>query len=271
MVVKYEQTGLKILNTVAFLGMIAVNALANIIPFNGRTTGEVSDLYPNLFTPAAFTFSIWGLIYVLLALFVLVQFGVFHVEESVREEAVNRIGWLFFVSCLANAGWIFAWHYELLPLSVLLMLVLLASLILIVARLKPLSLPRIRDKMLIRLPFSVYFGWITVATIANITALLVGFGWDGRGISEEVWTVLILSVGLLIAVAVMLKNRDSAYGLAVFWAYLGILVKHISPEGFASGYPVVIFTVCVCMAVLAGTAVSVFVSQRKNSFSVGHN
>lgn len=271
MEVKSGQKVLKFLNAIAFLVMVAVNTLANVIPLNGMTTGAVSEQYPNLFTPAAYTFSVWGLIYVLLALFLLAQFGVFRLDESGRERAVKQVGPLFAVSCAANAGWIFAWHYGLIALSVLLMLALLVCLIFTVSRLQKPELPRLRDKLLLRLPFSVYFGWITVAAIANFTAYFVSIGWDGWGISEEIWMVMGLLAGLLIAVAVMRKNRDPAYGLVVFWAYLGILVKHISPSGFANGYPIVIFTVCGCMALLAAAIASLLFSKKNSIFSPKRN
>ncbi|HUX47758.1 MAG TPA: tryptophan-rich sensory protein, partial [Dehalococcoidia bacterium] len=165
---------LSILNLLGFLGTVVVNGLAIILPINNKTTAYLSDQYPNLFTPAGLTFAIWGLIYVLLAIFVIYQ-----LIPSVRRDAqkidfVQRIGPLFFISCIANIGWIYAWHYEMVSLSLVLMLILFGSLLAIYLRLNigKSEAPK-TEKYLVHLPFSVYLGWITIATIANATALMV--------------------------------------------------------------------------------------------------
>jgi len=166
---------LSILNLLGFIGTVVVNALATTLPINNITTGELSDLYPNLFVPAGLTFAIWGLIYVLLGIFV-----IYPLIPSVRRDAqkvdfVQRIGPLFFISCLANIGWIYAWHYKIVPLSLALalMLILFGSLLAIYLRLNVgrSEAPK-TEKYLVHLPFSVYLGWITIATIANATAIL---------------------------------------------------------------------------------------------------
>lgn len=258
-------TGLKILNTFAFVLMIAVNVLAEVLPLNGVTTGEVSDSYPNLFAPAGFTFSIWGLIYLLLAGFVLYQFGVPKGDGQKRDRIIFCIDLYFVASCAANAAWIFAWHYRQIGLSVALMIVLLVCLAVIVSKILHYEPLVLREKLLIKLPFSVYFGWITVAVIANITALLVSLDWNGWGISDEKWTVIILFVGLLLAAEIMLKNGDIAYGLTVLWAYAGILQKHISPNGFGGKYSVIITAVAVALFVLVTESLYLAVSKRRTA------
>jgi len=258
-----ELIGLKVLNTVAFLVMITVNALANILPINGMNTGEVSDLYPNLFTPAGITFAIWGLIYLLLAGFVLYQIGLFSKNSVYRADIIQEIGLYFAISSFANALWILAWHYGMVFLSVIIMLVILYCLIIISTKLSEATLST-KEKILIRLPFSIYFGWITVATIANITALLVSLGWSCWGISEQMWTVIVMIVGLLIGVATMVKNKDIAYGLTIIWAYAGILIKHLSPNGFNGQYQAVIITAIGSMVVLALTAVLLVAANKKH-------
>jgi len=220
---------LSILNLLGFLGTIVVNALANILPINNKTTGELSDLYPNLFTPAALTFAIWGLIYVLLAIFV-----VYPLIPSVRRDArkvdfVQRIGPLFFISCLANIGWIFAWHYEMVSLSLVMMLILLGCLLAIYLRLNigKSGAPK-AEKYFVHLPFSVYLGWITIATIANVTALLVNINWNAWGLGEQFWAVAVIIVGIAIALSVLFTRKDIFYCLVVDWALLGILIKRLS-------------------------------------------
>lgn len=240
---------LKFFVAFSFVAMIGANAAANILPLNGITTGAVSDSYPNLFAPTGLTFAIWGVIYLLLALHTLFYLGFFQQRTPADTTLLSKIGVLFSVSSFANTAWIFAWHYGQQIISVLLMIVILVCLILI-NQLTHKERFSLRDNALIRLPFSVYFGWITVAAIANITTLLVSLGWDGFGISEPVWTSVIIVVGLLIGGANMIMKRDIAYGLVLVWAYLGIYLKHTASTGFASAYPLVIYTVVTCIAVL---------------------
>jgi len=220
---------LSILNLLGFLGTVVVNGLATALPINNRTTGELSDLYPNLFVPAGRTFAIWGLIYVLLAIFV-----IYPLIPSVRRDAqkvdfVQRIGPVFFISCLANIGWIFAWHYEMVSLSLVMMLILLGCLIAIYLRLNigKSEAPK-AEKYSVHLPFSVYLGWITIATIANVTALLVNINWNAWGLGEQFWAVAVIIVGIAIALSILFTRKDIFYCLVVDWAILGILLKRLS-------------------------------------------
>jgi hypothetical protein len=220
---------LSILNLLGFLGTVIVNGMANALPINNRTTGELSDLYPNLFVPAGLTFSIWGLIYALLAIFVIYQLIPSVRRDAQRTAFIQRIGPLFFVSCLANIGWIFAWHYENVSLSLLLMLILLGCLIAIYLRLNIGKTEAMKsEKYLVHLPFSVYLGWITIATIANVTALLVDISWNMFGLGEQFWAVAVIIVGIAVALSVVLTRKDIYYCLVVDWALLGILLKRLS-------------------------------------------
>ncbi len=220
---------LSILNLIGFLGVVVVNGLANALPLNNKTTGELSDQYPNLFVPAGVTFSIWGLIYILLAIFVIYSMAVTIRAETGKSAFLEKTGGWFFISCIANIGWIFAWHYELLPLSLVFMLILLGSLIAIYLRL---SIGKARatqtEKYLVHLPFSIYLGWITIATIANITALLVKINWAVFGLGDQFWAVVVIAVGIAIALAVLFTRQDIFYSLVVDWALLGILIKRMA-------------------------------------------
>jgi len=220
---------LSILNLLGFLGTVVVNALANVLPINNITTGALSDLYPNLFVPAGLTFAIWGLIYILLGIFV-----IYPLIPSVRRDPrkvdfVRRIGPLFFISCIANIGWIFAWHYQILPLSLIFMLILLGCLLFIYLRLNVGKSETTRaERYFAHLPFSVYLGWITIATIANVTALLVNINWNTWGLSEQFWAVAVIIVGIAIALSMLFTRKDIYYSLVVDWALLGILLKRLS-------------------------------------------
>ena len=261
---------LSIIVLITYLGMITVNALANALPINGMITGDISDSYPNLFAPTGLTFTIWGVIYLLLAAYTLYQLGLFQKwGVEVKTALLKEVGSLFAISSLANIAWIFAWHYKNILLSTVLMLIILVCLALITVRINKEKLTA-NEKFFIRLPFSVYFGWITVATIANITTLLVdklGSPVNLIGISEVVWTVIILLVGLLIAVVTTVKNRDVPYGLVIVWAYIGILIKHLMnkplPDGFNSQYPAVIVTVIISLVVLMTALVFVQLKPKE--------
>ena len=220
---------LSILNLLGFLATVVINALASILPINGITTGELSDLYPNLFVPAGLTFAIWGLIYVLLGIFVIYPLIPRVRRDPQKVEFVQRIGPLFFISCIANIGWIFAWHYQILPLSLVLMLILLGSLLAIYLRLNigKSDAPK-AERYLVHLPFSVYLGWITIATIANVTALLVDIDWMRWGLTQQFWAVAVIIVGIAIALSVLFTRKDIYYSLVVDWALLGILLKRLS-------------------------------------------
>lgn len=258
-------TGWKAGVTLAYVLMVGVNSLANIIPLNGITTGEVSDNYSNLFAPAGLTFSIWSVIYLLLLGFVLYQWGLFRNDAADSEpvgELVSSVRGPFIVTCLANAAWLFAWHYDFIGVSTIFMLVLLGTLIGISNRLAHRSFD-FRNYFFLRLPFSIYFGWITIATIANVTTMLVSWGWNGFGLTEDTWTVIILIVGVLIGLATMLRNRDFAYGLVILWGYFGILMKHQSPDGWNAQFSNIILTLYISLAIVAAVGIYVLYRQIK--------
>jgi benzodiazapine receptor len=244
----------QLVNLCAVMATIAVNGLANALPLNGQTTGEISDRFRVYFVPAGYVFSIWGLIYV-----GLVAFAIYQALPSQRENPhLRRIGYLFVLSCLANVAWLFLWHYEVFPLTLAAMLTLLFSLIAIYLRLE---IGRARvgraERWLVRVPFSIYLGWITVATIANVTTLLDYLNWSGWGISPEAWTVIVLAAGVGIASAVSLTRGDVSYMLVIAWAFAGIGVKHADT-------PVVATAAWVATALVAlMLVVGVLVNRRR--------
>ncbi len=214
-------------NLGALLMLIVVNALANILPLNGKTTAEISDSYPNLFTPAGYVFSIWGLIYALLLIF-----AVYQALLSQREKTfLYKIGFFFVLSCIANISWIFLWHYEQIILSLALMFVLLITLIVIYLRLNiGRSDAPLKERLYVHLPFSVYLGWITVAPIANVAAALTAINWDGWGISDVTWTILVIIIAMIITLSVIITRKDIAFSLVIVWALIGIIIKQIENQ-----------------------------------------
>ncbi|MDH7484839.1 MAG: tryptophan-rich sensory protein [Anaerolineae bacterium] len=210
-------------NVLALVVTFVINSLAAALPLGGLTTGEISDLFPVYFTPANYVFRIWFLIYA--ALF---GFIVYQALPSQRENPrLRRVGYLFVLSALANTVWLLLWHFWRFPLSLVAMIVLLLTLIVIYLRL---GIGRTRvstaETWLVRVPFSIYLGWITVATIANATTVLQYFNWSGWGLSPQVWTVIMLAAATVIGALVSLRRGDAAYMLVLVWAFAGIAVKH---------------------------------------------
>jgi len=252
---KPNQSTLKVLSiasALAFLAVLVVNVLANALPLNGVTTGQLSDEIPNLFVPAGLTFSIWGVIYLLLAGYVL-----YAIREAWRKNGDGG-GWtardavLFLLNAAANIGWIFAWQWRHVALSMALMLVILGTLIALElsieqkmkkggalslaeplspgepsAQPRPQRSSRARHlrRFFLSVPIRVYLGWISVATIANATALLVKLGWNGWGLDPRAWTVIVIAAGLAVALGFSVGQRQIAAPLVVVWAYAGIVIK----------------------------------------------
>lgn len=204
---------IKLSVTVSVVAMFVVNALADILPINGITTGELSDAIPTYFTPAGYAFSIWGLIYAGLVVYMISMFTNFTKEDR----AIYP--WVI-ASSLANIAWLFLWHYRLIYVSVIAMAILLASIIAIYTILHKAK----KVSILKTLPFNLYLGWISVASIANIAAALYVANWNGFGISPQVWSAIMIIVVTVLAVYSIFKKTYS-YSLVILWAIIGILVK----------------------------------------------
>lgn len=222
-----------LLNLLSLAFVLVMNYLANALPIAGRRTGEMSDLFPNLFTPAGFTFSIWGVIYLLLLGFAIYQIR--FLGKSIPD-FLRKTGYLFGLSCLANAGWLLAFHHLQIGLSMLIMLVLLGSLVGIYWRLdigKKAVSPA--EWWLVHLPFSVYLGWISVATIANAAILLTYLGWGGEPDGAQFWTVVLLAAAVSVGLWAVISYRDFAFALVIVWALFGIFSKRMADTGTADG------------------------------------
>ncbi|MDR5658003.1 tryptophan-rich sensory protein [Serpentinicella sp. ANB-PHB4] len=253
---------LSIFNLLVFIGTIVVNFLANQLPINNLTTGEISALYPNLFTPAGFTFSIWGLIYTLLGIFTVYQLIVAFNTKKKEQTFVDKIGIWNIILGIGNMSWIFAWHYLYIGTSVIIMLVMLISLIMIYRNLGigKGSKPK-KEIYFVFINFSVYLGWISIATIANITTFLVSIDWNGFGISQPFWTVIVMSIGIILGLLFIFKHNDIFYGLVINWALFGIYITRTS-EGTVSipsiiacsVIGIVIISICIIYALIRKSA-----------------
>lgn len=210
-------------NIGALVLVLLFNFLSNAIPFNGLTQGDLSELYPVLITPATYVFSIWGLIYLGLIAFIIYQ-----AIPAFRENPlVKAVGVLFAVSSLFNILWLFAWHYQKIGWSMIVMLLLLATLIAIYLRIGAVTAEKtIYDRIIVKYPFSLYLGWITAATIVNFNAWLFSIGWLGTGTGAVIFTILMIIIAVLIALAVFYQRQDYIYAAVFVWALIGIGVRH---------------------------------------------
>lgn len=228
-------------NIAAFILTLIVNGLSNTTFIGGKTTAEVSNNHPTLITPAGYVFAIWGVIYVLLAVYLVYQ----ALPSQKSKPFQKQISYLFILSSIFNVMWLFLWQNEFLSISVGVIFAFLASLITIYLRLHiGRSNASLNEKLCVHLPFSVYLGWVTIATIANISVALAASGWDGFGLSMQTWAITVLAVALLIDLAVIVTRRDIGFSLVFFWALAGIAVHQTS-------YPNVALTAEIAIAIIA--------------------
>lgn len=243
----------RILALASFGFVLVMNAVASVLPLSGLSVGEVSRRYDTLFAPIDFTFGIWGLIYLGLTVYSFAQL-------ATDTSTIRAITPWFIGANLLNGCWIIVWRLELLWLSALILALLLFSLYRI-NRITTAKRTDLASTVLVRVPFAIYFGWVTVATIANISSLLVqlGFG-DGLWLSAQTWTVVILVVAVLIGSATALMNSSPSYSLVLLWAFWGIYSRHISSSEWDQQYPEIIFAAQILLPVLAMVTVGALIS-----------
>lgn len=250
----------KLAVALGFAGMVVVNGLAMAGKINGINTADVSALYPTLFTPANYAFSIWGTIYLLLLVYVVFQL---FVQKPSAENNLAKVAFWFVLSCIVNAGWIFAWHFGQILISAIVMAGLMACL----GRI--LSLTAKPDgtccgMVSLELPFGLYAGWITVATVANIAVLLTHLGWNGFGV-PVVWMIVTLLVAVGVVFAVTGKIRNIAYPAAVLWGFTGILVRYLTDFTFDAHNDAmwIVLTLGLCLLALTARWVEIIVRRLK--------
>ena len=220
----FKDTLRQLANLVSVIIALTVNILASTLPLNGQNTGEISDRFQVYFVPAGYVFAIWGIIYI-----GWIAFTIFQFRPSQKENPrLRNLGYLFALSGLVNAAWLFTWHYNLFGLSVLVMLTLLG---LLIASYLKLNVNRSSasgaEWWSVDLPFSVYLGWITVATVANVTDWLYLVEWNGFGIAAPTWAVIMIAVASVLGLLMALTRRDAGYLSVLVWSFAGIAVKQV--------------------------------------------
>lgn len=248
-----KDTWRQIANILSLALALTVNILASALPLNGQNTGEISDRFQVFFVPAGYVFAIWGVIYI-----GWIAFAIYQALPAQKESPrLRKLGYLFAISGLFNAAWLFCWHYNQFGLSVLVMLGLLGLLIASYLRLDVGRTPvGTAEKWSVDVPFSTYLGWISVATIANVTDWLYFVNWNGFGIAPEIWAVIMLLVASLVGVVMALTRRDSAYLFVFAWSFVGIAVKQAAT-------PMVAYTAWAAAVVALGLAVYSIIARRR--------
>lgn len=232
---------IRLLNIFSVAVTIVINILANALPLNNISTGEISDSFPTLFTPAGYVFAIWGIIYLGLIAFTIYQV----LPSQANNQLIKNIGPWFILANLFNSGWIFLWHYGYFTATLLVMLGLLLSLLIIYQKIRAQGSPaKLLDSILIKLPFSIYLGWITVATVANFSVALYNLGYRGAPLTQEIWTVSVIGVAVLLGILLAILRREVAYVLVLIWAFGGIVAKQ-------AGYPIVVMAGNIAIIILS--------------------
>jgi hypothetical protein len=240
---------------VVILATITINVLANALPLNGQNTGQISDRFQVYFVPAGYVFAIWGLIYI-----GLLAYAVFQALPSQKDNPrLQATGWWVVLGGLANSMWIFLWHYEQFVGTLGAMLILLNTLIITYLNLGTgkTKVPS-AETWAVRVPFSIYLGWITVATVANISDVLDFLKWNQFGISDAVWMVVILGAVVAIGGLMNFLRRDVAYTAVLLWALAGIAAK-FPQEGLVT------IAIWVAFGLAAATLVAAFLIKRRAS------
>ena len=221
---------LQILNGIAFISTLIMNYLSNTGKMNNTTIGEVSGGLQTLFTPAGYAFSIWGLIYLLLFGFAIYQGRSLFVKVR-DDDFVLKIGWWFVLSCIANSLWIVSWIYGYTGVSCFFIFLLLVSLLKIVwnNRMELWDAP-ISVIAFLWWPFVIYSGWVTVASIANVSTYLVKIEWNGFGLSPVFWTILMISIATLLNLIVTWKRNMREFALVGAWALVAIGIANETSE-----------------------------------------
>jgi translocator protein len=233
------------INGLFFVVTLAVNTLGAIGVINGLSQKQISDMYVTLITPSPATFSIWSVIYTLLLISVIVMIA--RKNDTYYDNAVDQITNLFRISCVLNIAWIVSFSYLLVELSLLFILGFLITLALICQKLL-----MIQDKKrwLLPLTFGLYTGWLVIATVVNTAAALVKLKWNGFGLANDVWGIIIILIAVFLVIFVLSKNRNAAFPLPVAWAYFGIYQFLKAPEGFKGEFGLLQTVALAGMAIL---------------------
>ncbi|MHB8135399.1 MAG: TspO/MBR family protein [Anaerolineaceae bacterium] len=255
-----ERTKKAWINGLFFIVTLAINTLGAIGVINGLSQKQISDMYVTVITPSPATFSIWSVIYTLLLISVIVMIA--KKNDTYFDNAVDQITNLFRISCVLNIAWIVSFSYVLVELSLIFILGFVITLALICQKLL-----KIQDKKrwLLPLTFGLYTGWLVIATVVNTAAALVKMKWNGFGLANDVWGIIMLIIAVFLVIFVLSKNHNAAFPLPVAWAYFGIYQFLKAPEGFKGEFGLLQTVALVGAVVLVVVAV---IQLYRNRYSL---
>ena len=220
-----KSISLIILNTLTLLFALIMNGLSGSAVFGGKTVGAVSEKYNTLIAPAGYAFAIWGLIYLLLIMFVGYQWYSFY--KLKQDTEIKQTGIWLALANIANGLWIIAWLNEALGMSVLIIFILLFSLIVLTVRLRLeiWDAPK-QTIFFVWWPVVIYLGWIIVASVSNVAAYLVSLGWHGGFLSENMWTIIMIGIASVIYLWLVFSRNLREAALVGVWALVAISARH---------------------------------------------
>lgn len=259
---KKSENLLKLSVVVSYIFMILINVLSFVFPFNGNTMIDILRYYPVLFAPAKYTHLIWGAMYGTLFAFVIYQLDIFGTKKNMEKEILYYARIVSISICLLNAIWILAWQYDYLALTVMIIFTTLITLKVFGKRLS-VEYFTVREKILIRLPFSIYYALILITTVSNILVLLDSVRWKGWGISEVHWIIIVIIIVTSAVGYRAIRNKDLAFCFTIIWTYIGMLIRHTSPNNLDKAYPSIIFMLIISIFVLISTAGYLLIYKKK--------
>lgn len=238
---------------------LIVNSMGAFGLINGLSQKEISDMYPTLITPAPSTFSIWSVIYTFLIISIIVM--IIKYNDSYYEQAIDKISYLFWLSCALNIVWITSFSYNLIGLSAILIFAFLIVMVLII---KQIGKIQTNKRFLLPITFGLYSGWLFIATVVNIAAWLVKIEWGGFGISAEVWSAIILLIAVGLTLMVLLSTKNAIFPMPIAWAYFGIYRFLLAPEGYQGKYTILPIVAIIGIVLLIGLSAIQFYKNKYN-------
>ncbi len=200
-----------ILMTISYFVSFILTFLSFFMKINGQSSLEISNRFSVVFAPVDISHAIWIVIYLLIGYWLLVNIKKTSMKQSALFSCIN----------ILQALTIYVWHHELFIVSLGITLLLVLYLFMLY------NTYSLHDKALSgRIPFSIYFAWMTFILITNSSFTLTAYGWNGFGLSTPLWAVILLTLGGAIALHIRFHHFDTMYPSVFIWAYLGIALHN---------------------------------------------
>jgi len=247
---KMEAMPFRIVNSVAVIVMIAANIVFEVLPLNGTTTAQVSGAHDTILTPPGFTFVIWGLIYLGLFLNVLFQLGLFYTQRDAdNPDLIYAVNALFPIACITDIVWLVMWHYELILLSLIVIVLLWFALVFIYWRLFP-EIRTTKERVFMLWPVSLFLSWISAAALLNLTVVIHDSSPDMLGLGMLPWSMAVLAILFGITEFFIIKYADYVFGLTALWVFAGIITRFFTMGEDSSTMMIMVVSVSVLAGII---------------------